>query len=312
MLQMSQILHIVIAVIRDKNNQILIAQRAIHQHQGGKWEFPGGKVEQGESAQQALIRELNEEVAIQVNSTIPLIQLQHHYTTRAVFLDVYEVTSWQGEASGKEGQAIRWVKPKELNNYTFPAANKPILDALRLPNLCLITPEIASEAEFQQGIQNCLDKDIKLIQFRAKTLNHAVYIKRAQWLIEQCKRKNISLVLNSPPAQLTLTTGLHLTSSQLLALASKSRPNTTLLSAACHNKTELLKAQKLTVDFIFLSPIKATTSHPEANAKGWQWFQQSIKDINIPTYALGGLGTGDIETARQKGGQGIAAISQLW
>lgn len=303
-------LHVVIAVIRDKNNQVLIAQRAANQDQGGKWEFSGGKVEVGESAQQALTRELNEELGIQVNEGMPFIQIQHHYNTGTVFLDVYEVTRWKGEACGKEGQPIRWVKLKDLNNYSFPCANKPILQALMLPDTCLITPDINSEAEFQQGILNCLDKGIKLIQFRAKTLSYDVYIKRAQWLIAQCKNANISLVLNSPPAQLALTTGLHLTSSQLLAL--NKRPNTTLLSAACHNKMELLKAQQLKVDFIFLSPIKTTLSHPEANAKGWQWFQRSIKNINIPTYALGGLGIDDIETSRQKGGQGIAAISQLW
>jgi len=303
-------LHIVIAIIRDKNNQILIAQRAANQHQGGKWEFSGGKVELGESAPHALVRELNEELGIQIESAIPLIQIQHHYTTRAVLLDVYEVTKWQGEACGKEGQPIRWVKLKDLNNYSFPSANQPILHALMLPDRCLITPAIDDEAEFQQGIRNCLNKGIKLIQFRAKTLSNEVYIKRALWLITQCKKANILLVLNSPPTQLKSTTGLHLTSSQLLAL--KHRPNTILLSAACHNQAELLKAQQLKVDFIFLSPIKATLSHPEANAKGWQWFQQGIKNINIPTYALGGLGLDDIETARQKGGQGIAAISQLW
>jgi 8-oxo-dGTP diphosphatase len=300
----------VIAVIRDKSNQVLIAQRAANQHQGGKWEFSGGKVEAGESAQQALTRELNEELGIQVNDCMRLIQIQHHYNTCTVFLDVYEVTRWQGEVCGKEGQPIRWVKINSLNNYDFPRANTPILQALMLPDTCLITPEIDSEAEFQQGIRNCLDKGITLIQFRAKTLPDDVYIKRAQWLIAQCKNANISLVLNSPPAQLALTTGLHLTSSQLLGL--NNRPKARLLSAACHNKVELLKAQQLKVDFIFLSPIKTTLSHPEANGKGWQWFQQSINNINIPIYALGGLGIDDIETARQKGGQGIAAISQLW
>ena len=305
-------LHIVIAVIRDKNKKILITQRGIDQHQGGKWEFPGGKVEarDSESAQQALTRELNEELGIQVNNVMPLIQIQHHYNTRAVFLDVYEVTTWQNEAYGKEGQPIRWVSLDQINNYPFPSANKPILRALMLPDRCLITPEIDNETEFQHGIQHSLAKGIKLIQFRAKTLTHNVYIQRAQWLIEQCNYANISLVLNSPPAQLASTVGLHLTSSQLLA--SNNRPKTTLLSAACHNKTELLKAQQLKVDFIFLSPIKATLSHPQAQAKGWQWFEQNIKNINIPIYALGGLGIEDIETARQKGGQGIAAISQLW
>ena len=123
-------LHVVVAVIRNKNNQILIAQRASKKHQGGKWEFPGGKVEQGESASQALKRELNEELGIQISTLKALTKIYHHYTDLSVFLDVYEVNAWRGEAYGKEGQPIFWVDIEALKNYSFPVANKPILEAL--------------------------------------------------------------------------------------------------------------------------------------------------------------------------------------
>ncbi|MCK5916946.1 MAG: Nudix family hydrolase [Cocleimonas sp.] len=303
-------LHVVVAVIQDKKGQILIAQRDTKKHQGGKWEFPGGKVEQGESAQHALVREINEELGIQIESATPLIQIHHHYTELSVFLDVYTVNTWRGEAYGKEGQPMRWIGLNDINHYSFPAANTPILQALSLPDTCLITPEIKDEAEFRQGILRYLDRGQTLIQFRAKTLTTHAYINRATWLIKQCKAYETSLVLNSPPSQLDFANGLHLTSSQLLAL--KSRPETTLLSAACHNKSELLKAQQLAVDFIFLSAIKATTSHPELISKGWQWFSENIKECNIPVYALGGLGVDDLDIAKKNGAQGIAAISQLW
>lgn len=124
-------LQIVVAVIRDKNNQILIAQRAIKKHQGGKWEFPGGKVEKGESAQQALARELDEELGIQISVITPLIQLHHDYPDLTVFLDVYDVREWLGKAYGKEGQPIRWVDIETLQNYTFPVANEAILEVLK-------------------------------------------------------------------------------------------------------------------------------------------------------------------------------------
>ena len=104
--------------------------------------------------------------------------------------------------------------------------------------------------------------------------------------------------------------GLHLTSSQLLA--QNKRPDIPFLSAACHNGAELKKAEELKVDFLFLSPIKATRSHPEAEARGWEWFNKAVKQVNIPVYALGGLGKSDIIIARNNGAQGIAAISQLW
>jgi 8-oxo-dGTP diphosphatase len=303
-------LHIVIGILKNKQNQVLIARRGSHQHQAGKWEFAGGKVEQGESAQHALLRELNEELGIKIEHATPLIQIQHDYTTRRVFLEVYTVSAWQGEAYGKEGQPIRWVNREELDHYTFPRANKAILQALKLPTTCLITPEIHTENEFQQGMLQCLERGIKLIQFRAKTLRHDVYLQRAEWLITQCKRYNTLLVLNSPPSQFSWNEGLHLTSLQLLAM--KTKPKVRLLSAACHTQSEVLKAQQIGVDFIFLSPIKATTSHPDLSGRGWQWFSHSIKNINIPTYALGGLGTNDINVAIHHGAQGIAAISQLW
>jgi 8-oxo-dGTP diphosphatase len=124
-------LHVVVAVIRDKNNQILIAQRAIKKHQGGKWEFPGGKVEKDESAQQTLTRELDEELGIQISLISSLIQIHHDYSDFVVFLDVYEVREWQGKAYGKEGQPIRWVDIETLQHYAFPVANESILEALK-------------------------------------------------------------------------------------------------------------------------------------------------------------------------------------
>ncbi len=124
-------LHIVVAVIYNKNNQILIAQRAKGKHQAGKWEFPGGKVEQGESAQQALKRELDEELGIEILNAKTLVQIRHHYKELSVFLDAYTVKDWQGEAYGKEGQIIRWIDQNTLQNYSFPVANKAIFKALK-------------------------------------------------------------------------------------------------------------------------------------------------------------------------------------
>lgn len=303
-------LHVVAAVIRNEKNQIMIAQRAAKQHQGGKWEFPGGKVETGETPQQALTRELEEELGIQIASPSPLIQVCHHYPDLSVLLEVYDVRQWQGEAYGKEGQPTRWVNLDEISSYDFPVANKPILQALKLPDTCLITPDVESELIFQQGIQQATQAGIKLIQFRAKNLSTEDYISRAHWLSQHCDQYDIALVFNSPPQNLVLTHGLHLTSTALLKIIA--RPNVPLLSAACHNETELLKAQEIGADFVFLSPIQATPSHPDQEGNGWEWFEQSIAEINLPVYALGGLSKKDIALAKRHDAQGIAAISQLW
>tara|TARA_R110000868_G_scaffold144960_5_gene364592 strand:- start:27156 stop:27602 length:447 start_codon:yes stop_codon:yes gene_type:complete len=122
--------HVAVGVIINANNQILVAQRHAHQHQGGKWEFPGGKVEIGETVEQALSRELKEEVGIEVTQSESLTQIQHDYPDKSVLLDVQKVTGFIGNACGKEQQAIQWVSLDELTQFDMPEANHTILRCL--------------------------------------------------------------------------------------------------------------------------------------------------------------------------------------
>ena len=125
--------HVAVAVIVDQNdsNKILIAKRPDHVHKGGLWEFPGGKVEQGEHVFEALARELEEELAIFVLQAEPLINIQHDYPEKSVLLDVWKVTEFSGNAKGNEGQAIEWVSVSQLNEYSFPEANNLIINELQ-------------------------------------------------------------------------------------------------------------------------------------------------------------------------------------
>ena len=123
-------LHVAVGVILNEAEQILITQRAPGSHQGGLWEFPGGKVESGESLEQALSRELQEELGIVVGRTSPLLQVEHDYGDKAVLLDVCVVWEFSGRARGEEGQAMAWVVLADLANYEFPVANKPIISAI--------------------------------------------------------------------------------------------------------------------------------------------------------------------------------------
>jgi 8-oxo-dGTP diphosphatase len=130
-------IHVVAAVIyaSPSMNQILIAKRPDHLHQGGLWEFPGGKVDQGESPRQALLRELQEELDINVTIAEPMMQLSHDYTDKQVLLDIWKVTGFEGQARGVEGQECRWVALTEIvadnSEYQFPAANRAILARLK-------------------------------------------------------------------------------------------------------------------------------------------------------------------------------------
>ncbi len=122
----TNLIHVAVGVIV-RQGQILLAQRSSKQHQGGKWEFPGGKVEAGETVLQALSRELQEEVAINMTQSSPLMQLDYAYPEKTVLLDIHLVTDFSGEPHGREGQPLRWVSIAELSNIEFPDANQPIV-----------------------------------------------------------------------------------------------------------------------------------------------------------------------------------------
>ena len=126
---MHELIHVAAAAIFNSQGQVLLALRSKKQHQGGLWEFPGGKVDAGESVAEALDRELREELAIGVEAAEPLIEIRHDYGDKCVLLDVWVVTDFSGNPRGNEGQPIEWAALERLGDYTFPAANIEIIGA---------------------------------------------------------------------------------------------------------------------------------------------------------------------------------------
>lgn len=128
---MSETVHVAVGIIADPAGAILITRRPDHTHQGGRWEFPGGKVEADEAVEMALQRELHEELGITVQAAEPWLQVRHTYPDKTVLLDVWRVTAWRGEPHGREGQPLTWALPARLTDFTFPAADEPIIARLR-------------------------------------------------------------------------------------------------------------------------------------------------------------------------------------
>lgn len=123
-------IHVAVGIILNVSGEVLIALRDRDKHQGGLWEFPGGKVEAGESVSEALRRELQEEVNLHVLKSSPLLTIEHNYGDKQVRLDVRQVDEFHGEASGMEGQPICWVELENLQDYQFPDANRAIVSFL--------------------------------------------------------------------------------------------------------------------------------------------------------------------------------------
>jgi len=132
---MSKVVHVAVGVLADAKGRVLIARRAPSSHQGGLWEFPGGKVEAHETVADALARELAEELGVKVLSTAPLLQVNHAYQEKTVLLDVHHVIEWLEEPRGCEGQPLAWVMPSSLNDYQFPEANRAIVSRLQSGSL---------------------------------------------------------------------------------------------------------------------------------------------------------------------------------
>lgn len=308
-------IHVAAAVIRGADGRILIARRPDDKHQGGLWEFPGGKVEADESVEQALARELDEELGIRPSAARPLLQVRHDYPDKQVLLDVWDVSAFTGEPHGAEGQPLAWVAPDRLGDYQFPAANRPIVAAARLPERYLITPDDLDPLALLDGLQAALGQGVRLIQLRAPRLSAEQYRALAADALGLCAGR-AQMLLKGPLAWLAdfPTAGWHLTARQLSELAQGGRPLAarSWLAASCHSLEELALATQLDVDFVTLSPLRPTLSHPGAPALGWPRATELLQGVNLPVYLLGGLGPADIPQAWQAGAQGVAGIRGLW
>ena len=299
-------LQVAVGVVKNPEGKILISLRHASLHQGGLWEFPGGKIEPSETARQALARELKEELNITVTAATPLITVNHEYSDLSVQLNVFLVEQFSGEAKSCEGQPFKWVAPAELELYAFPSANESIITATRLPHHYAILDD-ADEALLLPNLQKILSRGVKLIQARLKNLSSVTVAKFIEQAYPLCEQQQAVLLMNSAVDYSTEVDGVHLTSNHLIALTTRPE-NVKWLAASCHNLEQLQHAQKIGVDFVVLAPVLATQTHPGVASIGWEQFTDLVAQVNLPVYALGGMTESSLITAQQCGGQGIAAI----
>lgn len=304
----------VAAAVFDSQGRVLLARRPLHVHQGGLWEFPGGKLEAGETPEQALRRELQEELGIDVLRARPLIQIRHDYPDKSVLLDVWRVEAFSGEPHGREGQPVEWVALDRLPLREFPAANNAIVAAVRLPCTCLVTPEPVDFDCFLHDLEASLADGVRLVQLRAASLAPRAYRALAEKCVPLVRQFGGMLLLNAEPAlALELgADGVHLNGVRLARVAHRPLPLQMWVSAAAHNAVDVRRAGKLGVDFLLLSPVLPTLSHPEAKALGWDTFAELVRQAAVPVFALGGVEPGQLRLAQERGAQGVAGIRQFW
>ena len=318
---MTKTINVAVAILQRKSDdgqgELLLASRPPGKGWAGWWEFPGGKIEANETPENALTRELQEELGItptQVQQWLkrrfdyPAIsQNGHDFAAKTVLLHFYFVTQWQGEVVPKEGQQLSWQNPQNISVSPVLPANAPIMRALALPPVYAIS-NVAEmgESAWLNVLETQLKNGLKLIQLREKQLATPAFIRLAEQVLKMAKAYNAKVLINYD-MQLALTSGahgVHLSSLQLMQ--STEKPCNLMVAASCHNALELAHAQKLDLDFVVLSPVQPTKSHENVVTLGWENFANLIENYSLPTYALGGMQMSDLDQALRCGARGIA------
>lgn len=306
------VVRVAAGVLRRADGAVLLAQRPAGKIAAGRWEFPGGKIEAGESPREALERELAEEIGVRVQSARPLLCLRHAYTERTVELDTWLVEAWAGQAEGLENQALAWVQPAEMESYDVLEADGPIIDALKLPCALPITADRADADALLADLLRLAADGHRLIRLRAPRLSEEAYTALAMQAGPRLHALGSGLLIDrwqGVPAGTAGIAGVHLTAAAAQRIERSALPDAGWLFASCHNRAELERACALGAQALVIGPVHATATHPGAQILGLDGFAQLAAQANRPCYGLGGLAVSDAEAVFQRGGQGVAGIS---
>jgi 8-oxo-dGTP diphosphatase len=316
---MTKTVRVAVAILQKKNGNFLLASRPQGKGWAGWWEFPGGKIEQEELPEQALARELQEELGVTPTNVRPWLVRRYDYPAthnaeaKTVLLHFYFVLAWEGEVQPLEGQTLAWQAPNRIDVSPVLPANAPIMHALALPD----TYAISNVAEmgkvgFLQALTRGLDQGLQLIQIREKALSENALSALVDEVLSMCAPYGASIMLNADIAlaEKLGVHGVHLNSHALMQLDKK--PTGLMVGASCHDANQLTHAEQLALDFVVLSPVLPTLSHPEAATLGWTHFKELIAHYSLPVYALGGMMPQDLNMALSCGARGIAMQRGAW
>jgi len=310
---LKKIIEVAAAVILRDDGTFLLGRRPPGGIYAGYWEFPGGKLEVGETPRQALSRELHEELGIELETAYPWIVREFVYEHAHVRLYFFRVRRWSGELHDLQHDALAWQFSGKVDVSPLLPANASILAALTLPEFYAISHANIMGVEAQiDALARSLDQGLRLVQLRETELpatHRAAFVHAAVTL---CRQFDARVLVNSDVtlANDSLADGIHLTAAQLMQL--NSRPDFPLVAASCHNRLELDQAARLALDFVVLGPVKETASHPGQPGLGWNTLAEMMAGYSLPVYALGGLAQGDMQDAWAAGAHGIAAIRAAW
>ncbi|PZP55557.1 MAG: Nudix family hydrolase [Azospira oryzae] len=304
---------VAVAVILRSDGRFLLGRRPAGKVYAGYWEFPGGKVEPGESAVEALQRELHEELELTLERAYPWITRTFVYPHATVRLRFFRVVGWHGALQDHEHEALTWQQPGAPVVEPMLPANGPVLKSLELPDEYAITfAEGLGTGPFLARLAVALERGVRLIQLREKSMAPEQLRAFGREVLARAREAGAKVLVNgdAATAEAMGADGVHLSAAALMALPR--RPAVAWCGASCHNEAELARAAELGVDFVALGPVLPTLSHPGAPPLGWRRFADLVRDYPLPVFALGGMRRSHLETAWQHGAHGVACMRAAW
>lgn len=320
-------IRVAVGVVLDKNGALLLGSRPTDKPWAYWWELPGGKIEQDETIEQALYRELEEEIAIQSTTICPWVRYVHDYPKTQVELNFCKVTAWRGTPTPQEGQQLAWLPqgaPLPLNIGPILPATFPVIRWLQLPSTYLLSSiyNASGVADWLTRLEQALLAGVRLVQLRepiweAQQAQDPALLHAFQKSLALCHRYGARCLINSVHADKwwPYFDGVHLRShdaTQRLERSTWHKTDKQLLAMSTHNLADLQIAQQKQCDFVVLGHVLATPSHPGQEPLGWEHFSQLAQHANCPVFAIGGQSPNTLATAQQHGAHGIAGIRHLF
>jgi 8-oxo-dGTP diphosphatase len=302
------VIEVAASIVRAPDGRVLMAERTAGQISPGFWELPGGKIDRGESAEQAAIRELDEEIGIRALTVRPWISYEHAFPLRRIRLHFFKVERWEGSPHGREGQRLSWINPAMPSVAPLLPSVERVLTALGLPALYAVcrSADHADVKDLLEHVAVGVCRGLRLFQLRVPDCSpdqRVVLARRVNSIAEPAGAR-VLLAGSALEARRAGLAGVHSTADELRRLTG--RPPVKLWLCSCHDEGDLARAIELGADGAVLSPVFKSAAHPDRAPLGWEGLKRVSARATVPLYAQGGLEATDCGAAQSAGAIGIA------
>lgn len=307
-------LDVVAGILGNDRGEVLIARRPAHKHHGGLWEFPGGKREPGESPHDALVRELHEELGIEVRSSARCCNVREARPDRPLLLRTLRVLAFEGTPSPLEHDELAWCAPQLLATHDLAPADRRIASVLTMPKRLAVTPgpERFNEAEWMKRIDTAIAIGFDRLHLRRGHSTWADHLPLARRIVARVREAGITIAVHDDPdlAHTLSADALHVSGARLPQWPiDQLRAAAPLIGVSTHRDDEPSRINELAPDYLLLGNVRETPSHPGRAGIGWNGFEEYALRCDAPMYAIGGVAPSDHVEAEQHGAIGIASIS---